>query len=32
MEGHATGKIAKHQFVIPKYVNEVGISDLLKKM
>ena len=32
MEDHATGKIAKHYFPIPKDVKEDGISDLLKKL
>ena len=32
VEDHATGKIAKHHFVIPKCVKEDGISDLLKKL
>ena len=31
-EDHATGKLAKHYFPIPKDVKEDGISDLLKKL
>ena len=32
VEDHATGKIAKHYFAIPKDVKEDGIIDLLKKL
>ena len=32
VEDHATGKIAKHHFAIPKDVKEGGISDILKKL
>ena len=31
VKDHATEKIAKHHFSIPKCVNEDGISDLLNK-
>ena len=31
VKDHATEKIGKHHFSIPKCVNEDGISDLLKK-
>ena len=32
VEDHATGKVAKHHFAIPKDVKEDRISDLLKKL